>query len=411
MPAVPTSLPRSLGTADAVVVGLGAMLGAGVFVAVGPAAAAAGPALLAGLLVAAAIAWCNATSTAALAAAHPVAGGVFAYARARLSDGWGAAAGWAFLIGKTASCAAIAQTFAVYAVPQARTTVAQDAVAVAAIAVLWGVDVRGVKRSVRVTAVLVACTLVALAVAVAGLLAAHDVDADRLVTGARWSEVPQAAAVLFFAFAGYARIATLGEEVRDPERVIPRAIPVALGSVVAVYAVIAVVALAAVGAPALAASDAPLADAAGDVAPVVRAGAVIATLGVLLSVLAGIARTAFAMARDGELPRTLAAVSARHGTPYRASTAAALVAAALVLVTDAVSAIGVSACTVLVYYAIANASALRLQPAERRWPRAYAVVGLVGCITLAASLPVEQVGLALGLLAAALVARWVASRP
>ena len=405
MPAVPSSLPRSLGTADAVVIGLGAMLGAGVFVAVGPAAAAAGPALLAGLLVAAAVAWCNATSTAALAAVHPVAGGAYAYARARLSEGWGATAGWAFLLGKTASCAALAQTFAAYAVPKA-----QNIAALLAIVVLWGVDVRGVRRTVRVTAVLVLSTVVALAVAVVGMLTAADLDADRLVTGADWSGVPQAAAVLFFAFAGYARIATLGEEVREPERVIPRAIPLALGGAVAIYALVAVVALVAVGAPALAESSAPLADGAGDVAPVVRAGAVVATLGVLLSVLGGIGRTAFAMARDGELPRALAAVSERHSAPYRASTGAAAAAGALVLVTDAVSAIGVSACTVLVYYAIANACALRLRPEERRWPRVYAAAGLAGCLGLALSLPVDQVALALGLLAAALAARWVASR-
>ena len=403
---MPPSLSRSLGTGDAVVIGLGAMLGAGVFVAVGPAADAAGPALLAGLLLAAAVAWCNATSSAALAAVHPVAGGAYAYGRARLSPTWGAVAGWSFVIGKTASCAAIAQTFAAYVVPGAQTTAA-----LLAIAALWAVDARGIRKTAGVTRVLVAGTLIALAVAVVGMVAAHDLDADRLTQGADWSGVPRAAAVLFFAFAGYARIATLGEEVRDPARTIPRAIPMALGGAVVVYAVVDVLALLAVGAPALASAAAPLASAAGsDVAGVVRAGAAVATLGVLLSVLAGVARTAFAMARDGELPRALAAVSERHATPYRASTAAAVAAALIVLVTDAAAAIGVSACTVLVYYAVANASALRLRPDERRWPRAYAVVGLVGCLGLALSLPPRDVALALGLLAAGLAGRWVASR-
>jgi len=201
---------------------------------------------------------------------------------------------------------------------------------------------------------------------------------------------------LFFAFAGYARIATLGEEVRDPERTIPRAIPLALGITVALYLVVGVVALAAAGPAVLAASHAPItaavraAGAAWSV-PVVRVGAAIASLGSLLALIAGIGRTTLAMARNGDLPRGLAVVEERRQVPARAELAVAAVVALLVVTTDLRGAIGFSSFGVLLYYAVANASAYTQDAVYRRWPRALNIVGLVGCITLVVTLPVASV--------------------
>ena len=214
----------------------------------------------------------------------------------------------------------------------------------------------------------------------------------------------RSAGLLFFAFAGYARIATLGEEVDDPARTIPKAIPRALGITLAVYAVVAVSALAAVGPEALARSDAPLATAvgAGDLdvlVPAVRIGGAIAALGVLLSLIAGVSRTTFAMAADRELPGWLDAVHPTRKVPHRAELAAGALIALLAILTDLRSAIGFSAFCVLTYYAIANASAWTLPSPQRRWPRALAAVGLIGCATLALTLPIASVVAGTGVLA------------
>ncbi len=389
----PDRLARRLTLGDAVVIGLGAMLGAGVFAAPGPAAAAAGSWLLVSLALAAAVAYCNATSSAQLAAHHPEAGGTYVYARERLGGYWGFLAGWSFVVGKSASLGAMALTFGAY--------VAEDharPIAVAAVVVLAAVNYRGVERTARVTRILVVVVLAVLAVTVAAALAGGRATTDNLTTslpGGPWG-VLQGAGLLFFAFAGYARLATLGEEVVEPEVTIPRAIPRALAIVVAVYAVVLTTALLAVGPATLASSSAPLATVvdAGRwqaLTPVVRIGGATAAAGVLLSLLAGISRTALSMARRGELPRILDAVHPVHRTPYRAEVAAAVVVVAIVLVADLRGAIGFSSFAVLTYYALTNASALRLRPEERRWPRPVAATGLVLCVVLALTLPAVAV--------------------
>lgn len=365
------------------------MVGAGVFAAPGPAAAAAGPWLLAGLAPAAVVAYANATSSAQLAALYPEAGGTYVYARERLGDYWSFLAGWSFVVGKTASLAAMALTFGAYVSPDLARPLG-----ISAIVVLTAVNYRGVEKTARLTRVIVALVLAALAATVAASLLGGQASpanlAGELPNGV-WG-VLQSAGLLFFAFAGYARLVTLGEEVRDPRTVIPRAIPLALGIVVVVYATVLLAALVAVGPEELAVSPAPLASAVGAgrwaaLTPVVRAGAAVASAGVLLSLLAGISRTALSMARRRELPVFLGAVHARYRTPHRAELAAAVVVCAAVLFADLRGAIGFSSFAVLTYYALANASALTLTAAERRWPRALAGAGLALCVLLAFTLP------------------------
>jgi APA family basic amino acid/polyamine antiporter len=387
------ALERRLGTGDAVLVGLGAMLGAGVFAALGPAAAAAGSLLLLSLALAALVATCNGLSSAALAARHPESGGTYVYARARLGPGWGWLAGWAFVVGKTASCAAMALVFGSYALPAA-----PRAAAAAVVVLVTGVLLRGLGPTLRLTRVLVVVVLAALALVVVAALSGGRASTAGLTvtTGASAGGVLEAAGLLFFAFAGYARITTLGEEVRDPERTIPRAVPLALGLVLVVYAVVAVAALAAAGPAGLAGAPAPLVavvEAGGNpaLAPFVRAGAALGALGVLLSLLAGVSRTVLAMSRTGDLPSSLAAVSARTRVPARAQLAVSAAVLAVVVTVDVRGAIGFSSLAVLGYYAITNASALRLRADERRTSRAVGVVGLAGCLLLALSLPTPSV--------------------
>lgn len=390
------SLARRLGTRDAVAIGLGSMVGAGVFSAFAPAAQAAGSALLVGLALAAVVAYANATSSAQLAAQYPASGGTYVYGRERLGPWWGFAAGWAFVVGKTASCAAMALTFAAYVAPVGW----QRPVAAAAVVAVAAVNYRGVTRTAGATRVLVVLVLVLLTLVVAATLATAGPSWSRVAGGVPddlgWRGVVQSAALLFFAFAGYARVATLGEEVRDPARTIPRAVTIALALAVVVYAVVAVVLLTVLGAAATAASDAPLADAAGLASaawaePSVRVAAAVASLGALLALVAGVGRTVLAMAREGDLPRGLAAVHPRFRVPHRAEVVLAVVVAALVLTTDVRGAIGFSSFGVLVYYLVANAAAWTQPAGVRRYPRWLPVVGAVGCVVLAVSLPLGAV--------------------
>ncbi|MBO8196298.1 amino acid permease [Streptomyces oryzae] len=390
---VPDELQRRLGVPDAVLIGLGAMLGAGVFAALAPAARAAGSGLLLGLAVAAVVAYCNATSSARLAARYPTSGGTYVYGRERLGEFWGYLAGWAFVVGKTASCAAMALTVGSYVWPAHA-----HAVAVAAVVALTAVNYAGVQKTAWLTRAVVAVVLAVLAAVVVTALSAQGAAAGRLAPGGDTSAggVLQAAGLLFFAFAGYARIATLGEEVRDPRRTIPLAIPLALFLTLAVYVAVAASALAVLGPDRLADATAPLADAAraadaGWLVPVVRAGAAVAALGSLLALVLGVSRTTLAMARDRHLPPVLAAVHPRFGVPHRAELAVGTVVAVAAATADVRGAIGFSSFGVLLYYAVANASAWTLTSGEGRPPRIVPVVGLAGCLTLACALPASSV--------------------
>ena len=407
-------LARRLGLTDAVVIGLGSMLGAGVFAAFAPAAAAAGGGLLIGLAIAALVAYCNAAASAQLAAQYPSSGGTYVYGRERLGHWPGFLAGWSFVIGKTASCAAMALTFAAYAAPAGW----EKPVAVGAVLALATVNYFGVTRTAGLTRIIVAVVLVALVVvllagAFGGTSAAHDLGADLFEHG--WYGILQSAGLLFFAFAGYARIATMGEEVTNPARTIPRAILTALGIVLVIYVLIAIVVLRSLGADQLAVSDAPLVDAViasswSWASPVVQIGAAAAALGALLALVAGVGRTSLAMARNRDLPPWLAGVHPKYQIPHHAEIALAVVVSVLVLTVDLRGAIGFSSFGVLVYYLIANAAAFTQESSQRRFPRALQIVGALGCVVLVATLPPVSIAIGLGVLVLGLVYRLVRIR-
>src|SRR4051794_13817998 len=404
------SLDRRLGPGDAVFIGLGSMIGAGVFAAYAPAARAAGTGLLIGLVVAALVAYCNATASAQLAATYPRAGGTYLYGREVLGEWWGYLAGWGFMIGKTASCAAMALTFAAYVAPDSW----QRPVAAAVVVVLALVNCAGITRTALLTRVLVSLVLVSLVVAAVACFrggSASGLSDWASPTHGAYG-VLQSAGLLFFAFAGYARIATLGEEVREPERVIPRAIVLALAGAVVVYAVIAVAVLSVLGASGTAASAAPVADAGlASGAPwavgVVRVGAALASAGALLALIAGLGRTGLAMARERDLPGWWDAVHPRFRVPHRAELSVAALVVVLVLTTDLRGAIGFSSFGVLLYYFVANAAAFRQAPAQRRFPRWLQVLGCAGCLVLVAALPWPAVVAGLAVLAIGVAIRAV----
>jgi basic amino acid/polyamine antiporter, APA family len=389
-------LQRRLGVADATAIGLGSMLGAGVFVVFAPAARLAGELLLVAIALAGAVAYCNAVASAQLAAKYPQSGGTYVYGRKQLGEWPGFLAGWGFVTGKSASCAAMALTFGQYVAPGFATPVA-----IAAVAALTGVNLLGITRTAFLTRILLAVVLATLAfVAAASIMGPHVPDGGTAAgqagaspgpAGSFWGILP-AAGLVFFAFAGYARIATLGEEVKDPARVIPRAILGALGSALVIYLLLGALLLAHLPVQMLASSTAPLLDAveqsrlaAG--APAVQAGAAAASLGALLALITGVGRTAMAMARERDLPGPLARVGGRHPVPVAAELAVAAVVVLLLLTTDVLTVVGFSSFGVLLYYAVTNAAAFTLRDRPRHAPKWLNAAGLAGCLVLAFTLP------------------------
>ncbi|MFC4396222.1 MULTISPECIES: APC family permease [Micrococcaceae] len=406
----PQQLQRRLGTFDATAIGLGSMLGAGVFVVFAPAAALAGNLLVFAVVVAGGVAYCNAVASAALAAKYPTSGGTYIYGRQQLGEWPGFLAGWGFVTGKTASCAAMALTFGSYVAPAFAVPVA-----IAAIVVLTGVNLLGITRTALLTRILLCMVLATLAfVTVAAVLGPHPAAETAGAPSAGAGGVLPAAGLMFFAFAGYARIATLGEEVRNPARAIPRAIIAALAAAFTIYLVLALLLPAHLG-DRLATTRTPLLDAVLDSglaagAPLVQAGAAAACLGALLALITGVGRTTLAMARERDLPGPLAKVGGAHTVPFVAELAVAGVVILLLLTTDVMTVVGFSSFGVLMYYAIANASAFTLAAHPGYAPRWLNAVGFLGCVVLAFTLPAAALLTMAAVLAAGVAGRWLVLR-
>ena len=372
-------LQRRLGLTGSIAIGVAAMLGAGVFFVWSPAWNIAGPWMVVSLGIAAVVATLNGLVTTQLAVNHPVSGGIYSYGRHYRGSLVGFLAGWFFLTGKTASAAAIALVAATYLWPDNARLLAVGFITVFALIVISGI---------RTTAWV---SLVIAAIVSAGLIALAAPAAVRAEWSGEFSSEPSwsivtAAGLMFFAFAGYARMATLGEEVIDPRKTLPRAILGALSIVLVLYALVGLALI-----PRLEGSlapDAPLALLAPDgLGWVVGVLAVIASLGSLLAILAGLSRTSLQMARHRDLPGVLSRLWSRSGGPVRSEIAVAVAAIVLVLLTDPLWLVGLSGAGVLSYYAIGHYSSLAQTASERLFPRWIPVVGLVLCGLLVVSLP------------------------
>ena len=421
-------LRRELGVFGATMLGLGAMVGTGVFVSIGVAAGAAGSAVVLAIAAAAPLAVCNALSSAQLAASHAVSGGTYEYGYRYLNHWAGFTAGWMFLCAKSASAATAALGFAGYFARLAGLDHAttMTGLAVGAVVLLTVLVMLGIKRSSWANAVIVSVTLASLALfVIAGLPSLAASGGSRLTPfvpvggegGLRG--FLYATALMFVAYTGYARIATLGEEVREPRKNIPRAIIATLLVSSVLYVAVAVVAVGAVGPERLAevaAADATPLEAAARasslpwVAKVVAIGSVTAMLGVLLNLLLGLSRVALAMGRQGDLPRVFARLS-RGDVPSAGVLGAGTVVALLTIAGNVETTWAFSAFTVLIYYALTNLAALRLPEHERLYPRGIAVAGLVGCLSLAFWVPPKVWLAGCGLLMAGLAWHWLARRP
>jgi APA family basic amino acid/polyamine antiporter len=392
-------LRRELGLLDAVGIGLGAIVGAGIFVVTGVAAGVAGPSFIVGLVIAAIGATANALSSAELAAQYPLSGGTYEYGRRLLHPAAGFAAGWLFLASKLAAAGTVALGLGSYLAVLAP-SVHPRIVAVGAIALFTLLNYFGIRRTSRANLAIVAVSITTLVVFAIVAASAFDPAHLRPFAPFGWKGTLEAAALLFFAYTGYARIATLGEEVHDPRRTIPRAVMVTIAVAAALYFAVALTAAGSVGSGVLSSGQAPLSAAAAKlghpmIARIVAAGAVAAMFGVILSQILGLSRMVFAMSRGGDLPTALSVVDPDHGVPRRAVIAIGLVAA-VIAGTGTLSGVAAAASfTILIYYAIANLAALRLTKEARLFHPIVPSIGLFFCVGLALSLrlPVILAGL------------------
>jgi basic amino acid/polyamine antiporter, APA family len=395
-----SGLQRQIGLGGAVVVGLGSIVGTGVFVSIGVAAGSAGPAVILAIGIAALVAACNGLSSAQLAAVYPVSGGTYEYGYRLLGRHAGFSAGWLFLLAKSASAATAALGFSGYmllSLGVSRGLLVP--VAAGTTVVLTLLVLLGMRRTNWLNIAVVSVTLASLAYFVIGGIATAS-GADSPLSPffapadgrAPLAGLLEACALMFVAFTGYGRIATLGEEVRDPRVTIPRAVAITVVVVSVVYLAVAYVAVRAVGA-------APLAEAASrDAAPlelaaramalpgasaVIAIAAMTAMLGVLLNLLLGLSRVLLAMGRRGDMPAATARLNAARTAPTVATLVVGGIVVALALLGDVRTTWSFSAFTVLLYYAITNAAALRLAPRERLFSPVWAWGGLASCLFLA----------------------------
>jgi APA family basic amino acid/polyamine antiporter len=401
------SLQRELGLFGATMMGLGSIIGTGVFVSIGIAAGIAGPAVIIAIALAALLATCNGLNSAQLAANHPVSGGTYEYGYRYLNPTLGFAAGWMFLCAKTASAAAAALGFAGYLLNLAT----QDSrwlvpVALGTVCILTAIVLSGIRLSNRVNIAIVSVTLISLlGFVVAG---APQVSVSRLSMQLEPMPLLHASALMFVAYTGYGRIATLGEEVIEPSRTIPKAIVMTLAVSMLIYVGVAIVAIGAAGADnvqtATAKDAAPLVVVAREfdlrVHWLVSLGAMTAMLGVLLNLVLGLSRVLLAMGRRGDMPLITSKL-----------TVSVLVVGGIIAALAATGSVKTtwtfSAFTVLVYYAITNVAALRLSQNERLYGKVWGWIGLVACLALAFAIEWQVWSVGLGILGIGLVWHWI----
>ena len=402
-------LQRVVGLPGAILMGLGSIMGAGVFVTLGLGEQIAGPSMLLALALAAVVAICNGLSSAQLAANHPVSGGTYEYGHRWLTPSLGFTAGWMFLCAKAASAATAALGFAMYLAPDYVLPVS-----LATVAGLTVITLTGMQRSNAVNAVIVSAVLLTLLAFVAvgapalrtkGELLQPFFDANRL------PELFEATALMFVAYTGYGRIATLGEEVREPRRTIPIAIILTLGLSTLLYLGVSAVSLAHADGQGFQ-SLILIAEKMGGTALgiALTAGAALALVSVLLNLLLGLSRVALAMGRRGDLPKATARVTESSKVPAAATLLVSAVIAGLVCIGDMKLTWSFSAFTVLIYYAVTNLCAIRLKTKERLYPASISYLGLLSCLSLAFFVEWRVILTGLGLIAFGLVWNAVAAR-
>lgn len=407
-------LQRDLGLLDAVGIGLGAVIGAGIFVVTGVAAVIAGPAFLIGLLIAGFAATCNGLSSAQLAAVFPQSGGTYEYGYRLLTPWLGFSAGWMFLASKLAAGGVVALGFGSY-LAQLIPGVSPKAAAISAAVLLILANYFGIKKAGYLNLIIVSVTLCSLIYFVVAGIPSFDMANLRPFAPSGWKGIAESAALLFFAFTGYARIATLGEEVRNPRQTIPKAVVTTLILSVILYAAVAFIAVGSVGSGALSETGSPLSRAAQafpfpGVVLIIGIGATTAMLGVLLSQLLGISRMMFAMARRRDLPSILEVIHPRYHVPHIGIFLSGGIVILLIIFGRLQFIVSAASFTILLYYSITNLAAIRMRSDQKLFPDWIPVLGLIACLSLAVSLERGSILAGLTLLVLGFRIRWVMQR-
>ncbi|HHT44489.1 MAG TPA: amino acid permease [Fastidiosipila sp.] len=405
-------LKRQLNLLDATGIGVGAVVGAGIFVITGVAAAVTGPSLMLALFLAAIAATCNGLSSAQLAAEMPTSGGTYVYASRKISPHAGFAAGFMFLLSKLSAGSVVALGFG-HAFAAFVPGVSPFLVTSLLILLLTVLNLFGIKKAGHLNVIIVALTVGALLLFSGRGLADINMSNFQPFFKAGVPGLLEAAALMFFAFTGYARITTLGDEVLEPKRTIPRAVILTLAITSVLYMLVAFVSVGVLGSERLAAGDAPLfnvASAIGDrwLVTVLSLASLTALFGVLLSQIAGISRMGFAMAKGGDLPKIFADV--KRNVPYVGILSTGVIIWLLSLIGSIPLIAMTASFSILLYYSLANLSALRQSKEHRIIPRAIPVIGLLSCITLAVSLPWQTILVGLSVLAVGYILRHALKR-
>ncbi len=379
---------RRLSLFDAVNISLGSIIGAGIFVILGAAAAVSGPALVVSVLIAAVASLLTGLAAAELSRLYPRSGGVYVFARETLSDFSGFLVGWVWLFSNLVAGATVAVGFGHY-LTFFLPGLPSSAGAALAIAAAVLVHLLGAKESSRLNNVLVLFKIAVLlffsAVAFLHFRGAHFQPFLPFGFRGVWA----GAATIFFAYAGFARVAIVADEIEDPRRNVPRATLMSIFISTGIYLLVAVAAIGGAGVKVLAGSGSPLADAIGAMglgfgAGLVALGGLAAAGTVAMASVLGVSRLAEVMARDGELPRFFAVQSRRTGAPRNAILLGGAVMLVLVYVSDLPHIAYISSFSLLLYYAAMNLSGLKVFKGRIRTA---AALGLLSCLVLMISLP------------------------
>lgn len=392
----PDRLRRELGLGDAVAIGLGAVIGAGIFVVSGVAAGIAGPAMLISLLIAGAAASFNGLSSAMLAARFPYAGGTYEYGYEMLHPLAGFSAGWIFLMSKLSAGGVVALGFGSY-MQRFFPNLDIRWTATAALFFLVLANLVGIKKAGLLNRIIVSITVLSLIYFILSGFTVFDAGHFQpFFIPSGFGGIAQASGVLFFAFTGYARIATLGEEVNEPQKNIPRAIIITLISSIILYSLVALVALGAIGANGMSTSGTPLFSAAEvmnwpGVLQIIMISGTTALLGVLLSQILGTSRMFYAMGQRQDLPQALSHISQKSGVPSYGIFLSGLVILLTIWTGELTFITQTASFTILIYYSITNLSALRLDKKDHFLPPWIPWAGLILCVLMAFSLPVPSI--------------------
>jgi basic amino acid/polyamine antiporter, APA family len=403
-------LLRTMTLKDAVGVGLGAIIGAGIFVVTGVAAGVAGPAFIIGLLIAGCIAAFNGLSSAQLAAVYPHSGGTYEYGYRLLNPAMGFSAGWMFLLSKLAAGGVVAIGFGSY-FHQLLPVAPPLTISIVAVVFLTAANYFGIKKAGAVNLVIVSITLLSLLyLLVSGI---PEVRMENFQPFAPFgiSGIAESAALLFFAFTGYARIATLAEEVKDPKKTIPQAVIITIVSAIILYIAISLIAIGVIGTESMASNKSPLqtvseALTTPGVQTVVTIGASTAMLGVLLSQILGISRMMLAMGRRHDLMPAFQRVHERFRIPHLGILVTGGIILLLTVLGNFDFILRSAAFTILLYYSITNIAAIKQPEAEQIYGKVVPVLGLIGCIVMAVSLPLGVIFTGFGLLAVGFLIRF-----